>query len=102
MSKDFDCLAALRALGEPHRIRLLRLLLTQAHSVNHLAESLNISQYNVSRHLKVLRRARLVESVQDGQQRIYSLAESFRERLGADGHILDLGCCQFDFRKLPE
>lgn len=101
MPKDFDCLAALRALGEAHRIRLLRLLLERERAVNELAEALEETQYNVSRHLKVLKGARLVEVTRQGQQRIYSLAATFRERLSRDGNVLDLGCCQFDFRKLP-
>jgi DNA-binding transcriptional ArsR family regulator len=101
MPKDFDCLAALRALGEEHRIRLLRLLLERERAVNELAEALDETQYNVSRHLKVLKGACLVEVTRQGQLRIYALAATFRERLSRDGNVLDLGCCQFDFRKLP-
>ena len=102
MPRKFDCLSALRALGEENRIRILRLLLAGEHCVNEIAEALGITQYNISRHLKVLKSAQLVEVTRLGQQRIYNLAEGFRGHLSKEGRVLDLGCCQFDFSQLPK
>ena len=100
--KKFDCINALKALGEENRMRIVRLLLKNQRSVNEIAESLGVTQYNVSKHLRVLREADLVELEKQGQQRLYTLAADFREHLADNQNVLDLGCCQFDFNKLPK
>jgi len=100
--KKFDCITAMKALGEETRLRIVRMVLTKARSVNEIAEALDITQYNVSKHLRVLSEAGLVEKEKNGQQRIYALAAEFSEHLAEKKHVLDLGCCQFDFAKLPK
>ncbi len=60
-------------LAEPSRRRVLDLLLEQEHTVGELVEALDMSQPAVSKHLRVLREARLVESRVDAQRRVYSL-----------------------------
>jgi DNA-binding transcriptional ArsR family regulator len=100
--KKFDCILALKALGEESRIRMVRMLIKKQCSVNEIADELGITQYNVSKHLRVLREAGLLEIEKNGQQRLYALAEDFREHLAENKNVLDLGCCQFDFTKLPK
>ncbi|MCA1963639.1 MAG: metalloregulator ArsR/SmtB family transcription factor [Prosthecobacter sp.] len=100
--KTFDCLSAMRALGEPTRLRLVRQLISGAKPVSGLCETLGATPYNVSKHLRVLKEAGLLEVEKQGQQRIYSLAAAFREKLSNNSKTLDLGCCQFHFDKLPE
>ncbi len=100
--KKFDCIMAMRALGEETRLRLVRLLLKKQRCVNELAETLGITQYNVSKHLRVLREAGLVSQEKAGQQRLYALAADFTRHLEDNANVLDLGCCQFDFSKLPK
>ncbi len=100
--KKFDCITAMKALGEENRLRIVRLLLKGQRGVNELAEVLEMSQYNVSKHLRVLREAGLLEQEKMGQQRLYSLAAEFSEHLTVNKNVLDLGCCQFDFSKLPK
>jgi DNA-binding transcriptional ArsR family regulator len=97
--KIFECIHALKALGEETRIRIVQMLLEQERSVNDIAETLGITQYNVSKHLRVLREAGLLEIKKDGQQRFYSLAEDFQSHLSKNDHVLDLGCCTFRFDK---
>ena len=97
----FDCLAAMRALGEPSRVRIVRRLLEGPHSVNELCAALELQAYNASRHLAVLKAAGLVQVEKSAQQRIYALAESFRTELASNQQVLDLGCCRFDFNQLP-
>jgi DNA-binding transcriptional ArsR family regulator len=60
-------------LAEPHRRALLDLLRERERSVGELVAGLQLSQPGVSRHLRVLRDAQLVEVRIDGQRRIYSL-----------------------------
>jgi DNA-binding transcriptional ArsR family regulator len=100
--KKFDCIHALKALGEESRMRILRMLMAKERSVNEIAESLGMTQYNVSKHLRVLREASLLDQQKQGQQRVYSLATDFRAHLAENKNVLDLGCCTFDFTKLPK
>jgi DNA-binding transcriptional ArsR family regulator len=61
------------ALAEPSRRRILDLLRDREHAVNELIPHLELSQPGVSKHLKVLREAGLVEVRADGKQRWYGL-----------------------------
>jgi DNA-binding transcriptional ArsR family regulator len=63
--------AALKALAEPHRRAILRLVRDHPRSVNEIAEHFDITQQAVSLHLKVLRKAGLVGVRRDGQRRLY-------------------------------
>jgi DNA-binding transcriptional ArsR family regulator len=90
----------MRALAEPSRLKIVRQLLDGPHAVGELCQTLELTPYNASRHLAVLKTAGLVEMEKHAQQRIYSLAAAFREKISSN--TLDLGCCQFDFKKLPK
>jgi DNA-binding transcriptional ArsR family regulator len=65
--------AVLRALADESRRTMLDALATSPATVTELAALLPIARPGVSRHLRVLREAGLVESHQDAQKRIYSL-----------------------------
>ena len=65
MTSTFDVLA------EPMRRRILDVLRDDEWPVNELVRRLGISQPGVSKHLKVLREAGLVEVRQDAQRRLY-------------------------------
>ena len=47
-------------------------------------------------------RSALIEQEKNGQQRLYYLAADFTEHLAEKKNVLDLGCCQFNFAKLPK
>jgi DNA-binding transcriptional ArsR family regulator len=64
-----------RALGEPLRLRLLRELESGERSVSALAESVASTQPNVSKHLKVLQDAGLLNRRQEGTSAYYSIAD---------------------------
>ena len=61
------------ALGDPNRRAILTLLAEGGRSVGELANALPISRPAVSRHLRLLREAGLVEEEPRGTQRIYRL-----------------------------
>src|SRR4051795_4470939 len=67
MATAFDVLA------EPLRREILDLLRTGEWPVGELVEHLGMSQPAVSKHLRVLRDAGLVEVRQDAQRRLYRL-----------------------------
>jgi DNA-binding transcriptional ArsR family regulator len=66
-------MTAYTALAEPHRRQILDLLRSGERSVNDLVAWLKLSQPGVSKHLKVLREAGLVEVRPEGKQRWYGL-----------------------------
>ena len=90
-----NCIAALKALGEETRLRILRLLFKQPMSVNEIAEKLDVSQYNISKHLRIMREAGLLELEKQGKQRLYSVVDDLKTQVAANNNILDLGCCTF-------
>ena len=67
-------------LAEPRRRQILDLLLTREQPVGELVGELGVSQPAVSKHLRILREAGLVEAQVDAQRRIYRVrAEPLRE-----------------------
>jgi DNA-binding transcriptional ArsR family regulator len=67
-------------LAEESRRRILDLLVDRERPVGDLGRLLSVSQPTVSKHLKVLRGAGLVESRIDAQRRIYRVSpEPLRE-----------------------
>jgi len=66
-------MTAYAALAEPSRRRILDLLRGGERSVNDLVLDLRLSQPGVSKHLKVLREAGLVDVRPDGKRRWYGL-----------------------------
>jgi DNA-binding transcriptional ArsR family regulator len=72
--------ATFEVLAEESRRRILDLLIQQERPVGDLVERLALSQPTVSKHLKVLRDAGLVDSRNDAQRRIYRVrTEPLRE-----------------------
>jgi DNA-binding transcriptional ArsR family regulator len=62
---------ALDVLAEPNRRRILDLLCDGERAVGDLVVELSVSQPAVSKHLRVLREAGLVEVRTDAQRRVY-------------------------------
>ena len=60
-------------LAEPHRRRILDLLLERPLSVGELVERIGLSQPGTSKHLRVLREAGLVRVRGEAQRRVYEL-----------------------------
>ena len=96
-----DCVSALRALAEDTRVRIVGLLIDEALDVGEISRRLDVSPYNVSKHLRILREAGLLEVEKNGRTRLYALPDSIRKRAKAGG-VLDLGCCSFQFENAPQ
>jgi DNA-binding transcriptional ArsR family regulator len=72
--------SVLEAIAEPTRRRILDAVREEERSVGDLVEIVGMHQPGVSRHLKVLRDAGLVEARPDAQRRLYRLRpEPLRE-----------------------
>ena len=79
----------LRAAGEPTRLRILALLASEELAVMELSRILDQSQPRVSRHLKLLSEAGLIERFPDGAWVFYRLSAHGGARPLLDG-ALDL------------
>lgn len=64
---------ALTALAEPNRFQIVELLRDGPRSVGEIVKQLQLSQPQISRHLRILHEAGLVEVQPQAQQRIYRL-----------------------------
>jgi ArsR family transcriptional regulator len=62
-----------KALGEPTRLKIIKLLAAREFCVCDLVEIMQISQPRISQHLKVLKYAGLINERKEGQRSICSL-----------------------------
>ena len=95
------CTPFLKALAYKTRWRMVQELLSSPLTVSELAERLAVSQYNVSKHLRVLRQAGVVKAEKHGKHLHCQIAPSFQHGVGNNKNQLDLGCCVFRFEKEP-
>lgn len=73
-------IATFTALAEPNRLRIVELLHAGPLAVGAIGETLRLNQPQVSKHLRVLKEARLVDVKPLAQQRVYELRpEPLRE-----------------------
>lgn len=68
-----DKLGALQVLAEPRRRAILEVLGDGERPVGELVGRLGLSQPTVSKHLRILREAGLVEARVDAQRRLYRI-----------------------------
>ena len=97
-----SCIHLLKALGDETRWKIVRELLSQTLTVTELTGILNISQYNASKHLRILREAGIIDTVKQGRFLKCSVHATFRQQLSKNKDQLDLGCCTFRFDRLPK
>jgi ArsR family transcriptional regulator, arsenate/arsenite/antimonite-responsive transcriptional repressor len=70
--KDF--IKVMKALSDPNRVKVVKMLQQKAMCVCEIQAALSIAQPTVSKHLKVLEEAGLVQSCKDGLWVNYSLS----------------------------
>jgi DNA-binding transcriptional ArsR family regulator/precorrin-6B methylase 2 len=79
---------ACKAAGDPNRLRILRILTRGPFNVAELTEMLGIGQSTVSRHLRLLADAGLVEVRRTGTWAFYSLRSALPD--GFTGQLLEV------------
>jgi DNA-binding transcriptional ArsR family regulator len=62
---------ALKAIAEPRRQEILRLVWSQPRPAGEIARHFDVSRPAISKHLRVLKQAGLVEDRRHGTQRLY-------------------------------
>lgn len=96
------CVKMLKALADDTRWRIVRELLVKPMTVNELTGTIEATQYNVSKHLRILREAGIVEAAKTGSYVECRVAEAFRQKISKGDQQLDLGCCTFRFDRPPK
>lgn len=69
----FDTLTIIKAMGDENRLRILMALRGKELCVCTLTELLDLAPSTTSKHLSILKQARLIESVKDGKFVYYRL-----------------------------
>jgi ArsR family transcriptional regulator, arsenate/arsenite/antimonite-responsive transcriptional repressor len=65
----------MKALSDPNRVKIIKMLQHKSMCVCEIKEALHVSQPSVSKNLKILENAGLVESNKDGLWANYSLSD---------------------------
>ena len=72
-----------QALADPARLRIVEAMKSGECAVGDIVERMDIHQSGVSRHLRILAEARIVQMRPDGQKRLYSLRKEAFDQLDA-------------------
>ena len=98
---ELEAISALRALGEPTRWKVMRLLASKQHGMaaGEIAEALQVRQNTLSSHIATLTRCGLIDGHRQGRQIVY--AADFRKRpqtcfpcSGQSWRCFGKRCCQ--------
>lgn len=81
MRNDKKMVNIFKAMGEPTRLKILKLISVREMCVCELVEVLGITQPGVSQHLKVLKKAGIIQEKKAKQRSFYSLASSMNDIL---------------------
>jgi len=81
-ASDREVVAGFRALGDETRLQIARLVADAPRSTKELAELLSLSDSAISRHLKILQAAGLVDGERDGYFVLYRLDPGRLDVLG--------------------
>jgi DNA-binding transcriptional ArsR family regulator len=76
-------IALFQALADPARLRIVEAMRAGECPVTDIVERMHIHQSGVSRHLRILAEAGLVQMRPQGQKRLYSLRKEAFDRLEA-------------------
>ncbi|VTS04464.1 ArsR/SmtB family transcription factor [Tuwongella immobilis] len=90
------CAELLAALASPERLRIVRVLSRGSRCVSEIASELEMIPVNLSHHLDILKKAKIVRHQKRGRFVHYRLAPGILEEVIAAGipkQALDLGCC---------
>ena len=78
----------LKALSNPIRLKILCSLVESEKSVGQIADAIDVRENNVSQHLALLRKDRMVRTRRDGQTIYYSIDDPAAQQVIARLHDL--------------
>jgi DNA-binding transcriptional ArsR family regulator len=93
-----ECANRLKALADADRLKIVQVLRGGPRNVSEITSELAADIANVSHHLQILKRERIVETHKQGRYVVYRLhPEVFAAARSSDS--LDLGCCKLELPK---
>jgi len=85
---------SLKALGDPHRQNILKLLACQEMGACEIIHAIGLSQPAIAHHLKILKQAKLINSKKEGKNVFYTLnKDGFKVFLNQMNHFLEELSC---------
>lgn len=90
------CAERLKALSDPHRLKIVAALRHGELTVSDLADLLETELVTISHHLKIMKFACLVEVRREGRFMYYRLHSDLLGARKRVGRFLDLGCCRLE------
>lgn len=97
MAQQTECIRFLKALADDTRWRIVRELLKSTLTVTEITERLGVTQYNASKHLRILREAGIVTTEKQGKNLNCTVDPELKQRITRNKNQLELGCCTFRF-----
>lgn len=94
-----ECAERLKALADEDRLRIVQALRGGQKNVGQLASALDADIANVSHHLQILKRERIVETEKQGRFVVYRLHPDVFAATHNSAECLDLGCCKLQLPK---
>jgi ArsR family transcriptional regulator len=94
-----QCADRLKALADADRLKIVQVLRGGPQNVGQIAAALSAEIANVSHHLQILKRERLVETEKQGRFVVYRLHPEVFEATRSANDCLDLGCCKLELPK---
>ena len=98
MAEQSECIPLLKALADETRWRIVRELLSKTLTVTELTERLGVTQYNISKHLRILREAGIVTTEKQGKNLNCTVDPELKQKIARNKNELELGCCTFRFK----
>ncbi len=95
--EEVSCADLLKVLADETRLAVVRELIAGPKHVGEINETVQCEKTLLSHHLRVLRKAGIVEAERDGKAMLYRLSPAVEMR--KRGPAIDLGCCQIVFEK---
>jgi DNA-binding transcriptional ArsR family regulator len=94
-----ECAERLKALADADRLRIVQALRAGPKNVGGIASDLKAEIANVSHHLQILKREKLVETEKHGHFVVYRLHPDVFAATRSSTDCLDLGCCKLELPK---
>jgi DNA-binding transcriptional ArsR family regulator len=70
---EFDCCSFFRAVADPTRIQIMKLLSGKEMCVTDICKNFAMTQPSISHHLSILKNAKIVKDRKQGKEKYYSL-----------------------------
>jgi ArsR family transcriptional regulator len=94
-----ECADRLKALADADRLKIVQALRAGPKNVGEIALELAAEVANVSHHLQILKRERIVQTSKQGRFVVYCLHPDVFAATRATSDFLDLGCCKLELPK---